>query len=110
MSRKPKESYLKDEVLERLARQNVELLSELWITRDRLASLEILLEQKGVTSRGDIEEFVPDENDAEYINRLRTEMVEKVMDNRPAEATVEQLRRRGQTSAARFLWEQGSSE
>jgi len=30
-------AYLKDDLLDRMARMNLELLSELWVTRDRLA-------------------------------------------------------------------------
>jgi hypothetical protein len=78
-SRRVPEPYLKDELLDRLARTNLELLSELWITRDRLAVMERLLVDKGVLAPEEIDRFHPDEAFSRYVEVLRTQMVENVV-------------------------------
>lgn len=103
MVRNSQTSYLQDETLDRLARQNLELLSELWIMRDRLASLELLLERKGIATRSELENMELSDEDEAYLERLRAEMIEKVVHNRPNEMGVEELKERGNKSAERML-------
>jgi hypothetical protein len=78
-SRRVPEPYLKDELLDKLARTNIELLSELWITRDRLAVMERLLVDKGVLGPEEIDHFHPDDAFSRYVETLRTQVVENVI-------------------------------
>jgi hypothetical protein len=55
-ARKP---YTHDEKYDALLRMNTELLSELWIMRDRMMVLEYLLEKKAGLSRQEIDGFEP---------------------------------------------------
>lgn len=48
-----------DEKIDALVRMNTELLSELWIMRDRMMVLEHLLEKKSGLSRQEIDDFEP---------------------------------------------------
>jgi len=97
----PGHTYIGSEALDHLARMNVELLSELWIIRDRMAVLEKLLADKGVILDGAVDNFVPDAAFTERLERLRTLMVENVV-GAPYrhELTVEQLKERAKTFAA----------
>jgi hypothetical protein len=51
--------YTHDEKYDALLRMNAELLSELWIMRDRMMVLEHLLEKRFKLSRQEIDEFDP---------------------------------------------------
>lgn len=87
--------YIGSEALDHLARMNVELLSELWIMRDRMAVMEQLLIDKGVVRDSEIENYAPTKAFEEKLERLRTLMVENVI-GAPYrhELTVEQLKDR----------------
>lgn len=101
MHKAPGHTYIGSEALDHLARMNVELLSELWIMRDRMAVLEKLLADKGVVREGAIDGFVPDAVFADRLEKLRTLMVENVV-GAPYrhELTVEQLKERAKAFAA----------
>ena len=79
MSKPKQNAYLKDAILDRLARMNLELLSELWITRDRLASLEAVLEKREHIQVGEVDKFSPDEDLASKLEILREIMVQNVV-------------------------------
>ncbi len=95
MHRPEGHSYIGSEALDHLARMNVELLSELWIMRDRMAILERLLADKGVVADGAVDNFIPDATFTERLERLRTLVVENVI-GAPYrhELTVTQLQER----------------
>lgn len=70
--------YLAPEDIDALARQNTELMAELWIVKDRLFALEYLLEQSGAidrekldgwTAEGDLVDQLKVEREA-YIARI----------------------------------------
>lgn len=71
--------YLKDEVLDALARMNMELLSELWIARDRIAVLEQILIDNGVIQPNSVDDYAPSEAVTEKIAAIRKLMVENVL-------------------------------
>jgi hypothetical protein len=71
--------YLKDELLDALARMNMELLSELWIARDRMAVLEQVLIENGCLAPAAVDDYVPSEAVAERMAALRSLMVENVL-------------------------------
>lgn len=52
-------AYTHDEKIDALLRMNTELLSELWIMRDRMMVLEYLLEKKSGLTRQEIDGFEP---------------------------------------------------
>jgi len=54
-----RKAYTHDEKIDALLRMNTELLSELWIMRDRMMVLEHLLEKKAGLSRQEIDDFEP---------------------------------------------------
>jgi len=87
--------YIGSEALDHLARMNVELLSELWIMRDRMAVMEQLLVDKDLIKESEIDTFAPTRAFEEKLERLRTLMVENVI-GAPYrhELTVEQLKDR----------------
>jgi len=80
---KPKKAvrmpYLGDEVSENLVHMNTELLSELWILRDRVTVLEHLLEQKGTINREDLNNYVPSDALADELENERNAIVKRVI-------------------------------
>lgn len=71
--------YLKDELLDALARMNMELLSELWIARDRMAVLEQILVDNGLIKASAVDDYVPSDAVNEKIAAVRKLMVENVL-------------------------------
>ena len=76
---RPKKPYLGAAEVDRLATMNTELLSELWILRDRVTVLEHLLERKSVLQRQELDELIPEGALAAELERERTRMVARVM-------------------------------
>ena len=96
----PSVPYLSALDVDLLARMNLELLSELWIARDRIAVLEKILTDSGVIAEGCLENFVPDEGFSQKLEGLRLSMVENVL-GAPFKnnLTVADLKERGQRIA-----------
>lgn len=96
MPRIPDKPYLGDQRLDILARQNTELLSELWILRDRVMVLEKLLEERNLVNRAEIDAFAPDAAFEAEITAERDAMVERVIGGAfKRDYTVEDIRRKG---------------
>jgi hypothetical protein len=66
MPRQPGRPYLGDERFDQLARMMFQLLSEVWVMRDRMVVMEELLQRKKVMS-------------AARLDALRQQMVEAVL-------------------------------
>lgn len=96
----PDEPYLESEDLDYLVRMNMELLSELWIARDRIAVLEQVLADKGLIEANAVDAFVPDNAMAERLDVLRREVVENVI-GAPFknQQTVQSLKEKGRVLA-----------
>ena len=62
--------YLKDPVLDATLRMVVELAAQVWVDREKLLTIESLLEDRGVVTRGAIEQYRPS---AERIAALKAE-------------------------------------
>jgi hypothetical protein len=91
----PKAPYTGDELIDNLVRMNTELLSELWILRDRVTILEHMLQEKGVVDRAALDDFVPDGALATELQQQRDELVRKVVGGAWLQGfTVESLARR----------------
>ena len=95
------DSYLSSKNLDDLARINMALMSELWITRDRLAVLEELLTSRGVLEPGEADGFSPDPAFSERLERLRALFVENVL-GAPltSDETVASLKAKGKAMKA----------
>lgn len=75
----PARPYLETKELDAIVRMNTELLSELWILRDRVTVLEALLAQKNVVQRDEIDRFVPAGTLAAELETERAKLVERVV-------------------------------
>jgi hypothetical protein len=53
--------YLRDPVLDATVRMLVELAAQVWVDRERLLTIEALLDENGVVTREAIEKYHPDE-------------------------------------------------
>lgn len=98
----PRKPYLADERFDQLARMMFQLLSEVWVMRDRMVVMEELLRRKGVTSSAELDGFVPDAELDRRLESLRNEMVETVL-GAPlrSEETVATLVARGRAARER---------
>jgi hypothetical protein len=94
--RPPSEGYLGSDEADQLARMIFELLSELWIMRDRQLAMEELIVEKAVLTRSEIESFVPKGQASERFELIRQQLVENVL-TAPYrhEVSVESLVKRG---------------
>lgn len=102
MRQPPVESYLRGADLDFLARMNMELLAELWITRDRLAVLEAVLNDRGITQAEEVDTFVPSETLSRRLDQLREVMVENVLgapfkNNHTVESLISQGKKHART-------------
>lgn len=97
----PDESYLASTDLDYLVRMNMELLSELWIARDRIAILEQVLVDKGVVAPDAVDTYVPSEEMEARLSTLRQITVENVL-GAPFKNnhTVESLKAQGRAMAS----------
>lgn len=84
--------YLQAEDVDALARQNIQLMTELWIVKDRLALLETMLEDKGAVDRTTLNDMEPEGDLAEELRREREAYVDRIMGLDPRDRTVEALR------------------
>lgn len=84
--------YLRPEDIETLARQNVQLMTELWITKDRLFMLEHMLEKKGIIDRKIFDATEPDENLSQELEAQRVAYIERIMGVLPEQRTTERLK------------------
>ena len=87
--------YLAGDDLERVARMQTELLSELWILRDRVQILEHLLAEAGVVAPDAIDSFQPDAAFDEQLRADRDALVGRVIGagrHRPLD--LDEIRRR----------------
>lgn len=75
----PDESYLSSPDMDALARMNTELLSELWILRDRVLVLEHLLAEAGVLGHRQIDQYQPPAALEAALTRDRDRMVARVV-------------------------------
>jgi len=84
--------YLVPEDIETLARQNAQLMTELWITKDRLSVLEDMLEKQGLINRDDFESKEPDELLMKRLEAERVAYIKRILGVLPEERTTERLK------------------
>lgn len=76
---KPARPYLGQHELDQIVALNTELMSELWILRDRVTLLEHVLQSKGVLSRQELDDLVPEGELAAELQRERDGLVRRVV-------------------------------
>lgn len=74
----PDRSYLSSKELDAIMRTQTELLSELWILRDRVQVLEHLLEKANVLKPDAIDEFEPPPELTDKLQQDRDALVARV--------------------------------
>lgn len=84
--------YLSGEDVDWLARQNTQLMTELWIVKDRLAVLEDLLEKKGVLAADEVDDAPPDETLDAELEKRREQFVRRIIGMPPSERSIESLK------------------
>ena len=94
VDRTPKQ-YLRDDDVDQLARQNTQLMTELWIVKDRLAVLEAMLAEKGLIDRERIDNSVPEGELAEELDRERGRFIRRIDGLPPEERTLDKLKALG---------------
>ena len=78
-AQRPDKPYLASPELDALALSQTELLSELWILRDRVTVLEYLLTQAGVLKSGAIDDFELPSELAERLDEERDQFVARIV-------------------------------
>lgn len=78
MTKPPTRPLTGDESLDRLLRMNTELLSELWILRDRVMVLEQILEEKGLLDAKAIDDYAPSPEFGKALQDERDRLVRRV--------------------------------
>jgi hypothetical protein len=87
--------YLTSDDVDQLARQNTQLMTELWIVKDRLAVLENLLAEKGILAADEVDGAVPDEALGAKLDRERERFIQRIVGIPPEERTIERLKALG---------------
>jgi len=78
--------FLGNEMADRLMLIATNLAEELYIAYDRLATVEHLLEKKGLIARGEVESFVPDEAFSAELKAFRKALLDHIF-SRAVEST-----------------------
>lgn len=87
--------YLSEADVDQLARQNTQLMTELWIVKDRLAMLEALLVEQGIMAEDALDAAPPAAALAEQLDRERERFVQRIVGLPPEERTLERLKALG---------------
>ena len=72
-------TYLGPDNIDDLGRMVTALLTELWITRDRVAVLEQLLEDKKIILSGEVDDYIPSADFEAALERIRDRMAANVI-------------------------------
>lgn len=72
-------TFFEDPAIDQLHAAVITLASELAVAFDRIDTLERLLERNGTTTRGDIEQFVPDEQVRQQRAARHADIAERVL-------------------------------
>lgn len=87
-------TYLREEDVDVLARQNAQLMAELWIVKDRLALLENMLSEAGLLKRSALDDSVPEGALADELSSERQAYIRRIMGDTPDERSVDSLKAR----------------
>lgn len=76
----PEQTFFDDPALDIAVAMIMTLATELQVTRDRLRSLEVLLEKQGVLAADALDGYAPDDDEAKRINADREAFVASLFD------------------------------
>ena len=76
---KPERPNLSSQEMETLASTQTEMLSELWILRDRVLVLEHLLQEAGILKPGQLDHYAPPDELADKLGTERDQFVARVI-------------------------------
>jgi hypothetical protein len=77
--KRPERPYLGKRELDDVMLMTTQLLTELWIVKDRLAVVEKLLQEKQLLDRAHVDDFVPAGEFANELTRERDALVRRVV-------------------------------
>jgi hypothetical protein len=78
-ARGPRPTFFADTQLDRFHVMLVALLQEVSVVRDRLDTIERLLDERGVLTRADIEAYLPDTDAEAERSEERSALIERVL-------------------------------
>ncbi len=80
MDSPPEQVFFDDPAMDRALGMIMHLAAELHVTRDRLRSLEKVLEQKGLLEQGQLDHYRPDETERRVLAEDRDAFVAHLME------------------------------
>jgi len=75
-----KKSWLGDPILDKMFQVVIRLASELYVTKDRLTTLETIIEEKGLLDISEIETYSKNAENNEKINEQRDEFIANLLE------------------------------
>ena len=75
-----KKSWLGDPILDKMFQVVIRLASELYVTKDRLSTLETIIEEKGLLDISEIETYSRNAENNEKINEQRDEFIANLLE------------------------------
>ena len=75
-----KKSWLGDPILDKMFQVVIRLAGELYVTKDRLTTLETIIEEKGLLDLSEIETFSKNAENNEKINEQRDEFIANLLE------------------------------
>ena len=79
-SQAPEQNFFADPALDIAVAMIMNLATELQVTRDRLRSLEVLLEQQGALARGALDAYEPQDDEAKRLSKDREAFVKALLE------------------------------
>ena len=75
-----KKSWLGDPILDKMFQVVIRLAIELYVTKDRLSTLETIIEEKGLLDISEIETYSKNAENNEKINEQRDEFIANLLE------------------------------
>ena len=75
-----KKSWLGDPILDKMFQVVIRLAGELYVTKDRLTTLESIIEEKGILDLSEIETYSQNAENNEKINEQRDEFIATLLE------------------------------
>lgn len=75
-----KKSWLGDPILDKMFQVVIRLAGELYVTKDRLTTLETIIEEKGLIDLSEIENYSKNAENNEKINEQRDEFIANLLE------------------------------
>ena len=98
---RPADPHLSSQEADAFGRTQAELLSELWILRDRVLVLEHILAEAGILKDGQIDNYAPDEALTARLDKDRDALVARVIGAGHRQSlSVEELKQQAQAESS----------